>query len=803
MKKALRMLEFEKIREQLDRFTLTVPGAQKVAALSPGKEIENITAMQQETTEAVDLILQKALHFQSCGDLLPLLQRAARSGILNALELKQFQDFFQAVKLLKSFFSEEEQAGTSCPRLLKITKQCRSFPHLLAELQRCLTQQGEISDHASPLLTALRANERRYLEKINQSLASYLRTPHYRKALQENIITIRADRYVLPVKQEFRNHIPGIVHDQSASGATLFIEPLPVVELNNRLREIKGQIEAEIEQILRRLTGLLKASSAEISGSYDLYGEFDFILARGQLSLTYQGREPLLNDRGLINISGGRHPLLAPGKVVPVDVHLGRDYNTLVITGPNTGGKTVTLKTIGLFTLMAQCGLHVPAKRGTELGVFAAVWADIGDEQDIAQSLSTFSGHMTNIINILQKTGPSSLVLLDELGAGTDPSEGSALAMAVLEELHARGARTAATTHINELKVFAHLRDGMENASVEFSPQTLGPTYRLLIGVPGQSNALTVAHKLGMAPAIIARARSYMQDELLNLEEVVSGLVEEKRRFAQDNEKIKEMKGKLHFLLQELQKDKEVLERQKRATLARARQEAREMVRLAQRKTERVLKKLKQVELQPPHREALQAVQASRQELKAMREEYEREEYLEEERGTPLAPQEIKAGQAVYIRSLRCAGEIIRVFSDKDIQVQAGTMKINASPEDLEKPRPNKVKKKESKKKESSGEGLDKASRSTRALLWEKSAVGRSLDLRGLTLEEALYKVDKHLDDSILANLNEIEIIHGKGTGALRRGIHVYLADKELVANYRLGGEGEGGSGVTIVQLEK
>ncbi|NLJ55746.1 MAG: endonuclease MutS2 [Firmicutes bacterium] len=797
MKKALRMLEFEKIREQLDRFTLTVPGTQKVAVLFPGTAIEKVTAMQQETTEAAGLIQQAGLRFQSCGDLLPLLQRAARSGILNALELRQFQDFFQAIKFLKTFFSQEERAVIKYPRLLQLIKKCQAFPHLMAELRRCLTPQGEISDNASPLLTALRTNERRYLEEINQALASYLRTPHYRKSLQENIITVRADRYVLPVKQEFRNHIPGIVHDQSASGATLFIEPLPVVELNNRLREIKGQIEAEIEQILRYLTGLLKASSAEIANSYDLYGEFDFILARGQLSLTYQGREPLLNDRGLINISGGRHPLLAPEKVVPVDVHLGRDYNTLVITGPNTGGKTVTLKTIGLFTLMAQCGLHIPAKRGTELSVFAGVWADIGDEQDIAQSLSTFSGHMTNIINILKEAGPSSLVLLDELGAGTDPSEGSALAMAILEELHARGARTVATTHINELKVFAHLRDGLENASVEFNPQNLEPTYRLLIGVPGQSNALTVAHKLGMAPDIIDKARAYMQDELLNLEEVVSGLVEEKHRFAVDNEKIREMKGKLHFLLQELQHEKEELALQKRKTLARAGREAREMVRLAQRKTEGILKKLKQVELQHPDKEALEAVQESGRELQAMREEYEQEAYREEERGTPLAPQEIKVGQAVYVRSLRCAGEIIKVFSDREIQVRAGTMKINARLADLEKPRLRKIKEKES----SGKEGQVKASRSTRALLWEKSAVDRRLDLRGLTLEEALYKVDKHLDDSILANLNEIEIIHGKGTGALRRGIHVYLAEKELVANYRLGGEGEGGSGVTIVQL--
>lgn len=800
MEKTLGVLEFEKIREQLGGFTVTVAGAQKVAVLSPSAIMENVVAMQQETSEAVGIILQKGLNFQGCGDLLPLLRRTARGGVLNPSELEICLGFFQAVGLLKAYFSKEERAEKRFPRFLNFVQRCRVFPHLTAELQRCLDGRGGISDSASPSLSSLRAEEKRILEKISQSLTAFLHAPQYRKYLQENLITVRAGRHVLLVKQEYRNQIPGIVHDQSASGATLYIEPLPAVELNNRLQETRRRAEVEIERILRRLSQLLGTKVAEITESYRLYGELDFILARGHLSLVHTGREPLLNDRGFLHILGGRHPLLPPDEVVPIDVYLGREFNTLIITGPNTGGKTVTLKTIGLFTLMAQCGLHVPAKRGTELSVFTGIWADIGDEQDIAQSLSTFSGHMTNIIQILREASPPALALLDELGAGTDPSEGSALAMAVLAELHSRGVRTVATTHINELKVFAHLRDGMENASMEFDPRSLSPTFRLLIGVPGQSNALTVARQLGMAPEIIENARSHIRKEHLNLEEVVTGLVEEKHRYAEDHRKMKELEAKLYFLLGELQEEKDKLASQRKGILARARQEAREMIRSAQRKTEGIFKRLKRVEhRQQPREETLKMIRETRQKLRVLCEEHSEEAYREEGSGRPLSPKELKVGQPVYIRSLRSQGKIIRVPSGQEVQVQAGLLKVNTTPDDLEKPKRGPEDEEEGGR--GSQKGKEKMSRQNLALLWEKSAVNRSIDLRGLTLEEAVLRVEKHLDDSILANLNEIEIIHGKGTGKLRRGLHHYLAEKEEVVNYRLGGEGEGGSGVTIVQL--
>ena len=674
MKKTMRILEFEKIREQLQKFTLTVPGAQKVAAMHPLTSIGEITVRQQETSEAAGIILQKNINFRGSSDLMPLFTRAERGGLLGPSELKEIENFLRALESLKNYFLKESEMEERFPRIFKLVQGMQIFPHLTLELEKCLTQGGEIKDSASGLLFSLRSEERSLQGKIRQTLESYLRTPHYQKYLQENIITMRHERYVLPVKQEFRRQIPGVVHDQSASGVTLFIEPLPVLELNNRLRGIKGRIEEEIEKILRRLTTLISNHYPGIISSYEAYGELDYILARGRLSVLHKAREPSLNNRGIIVISKGRHPLLPPEEVVPGDVHLGRDFNTLVITGPNTGGKTVTLKTIGLFTLMAQCGLHIPAAKGTELGIFEDVWADIGDEQNIEQSLSTFSGHMLNIIEILSKAASSSLVLLDELGAGTDPSEGSALAMAILEELHSRGVRTVATTHINDLKVFAHLKEGMENASMEFDPLTLRPSFKLLIGVPGQSNALNVAERLGMPRELTARARSYMRKEFLDLQEAVSGLVEERHRLSADHEKIKELKIELEILSAEITAEKEALKQRRAEMLRKAREEAAEIVRVTRRKTDEILHRLNRAEKENTPAEALVLGQEARQDLKEIQEEIQYALDQEAGEGIPLELEEAREGQEVYIKSLRCRGTIVWALSAGDIQVQAGTL---------------------------------------------------------------------------------------------------------------------------------
>ena len=798
MKKTMRILEFEKIREQLQKFTLTVPGAQKVAAMHPLTSIEEIAARQRETSEAAGIILQKNINFAGSSDLMPLFTRAERGGLLGPSELKEVENFLRALESLKSYFLKESEMEERFPRIFKLVQEMQIFPHLTLELDKCLTQGGEIKDSASSLLFSLRSEERNLQGKIRQTLESYLRTPHYQKYLQENIITMRHDRYVLPVKQEYRRQIPGVVHDQSASGVTLFIEPLPVLELNNRLRGIKGRIEEEIERILRILTTLISNHYPAIISSYEAYGELDYILARGRLSVLHKAGEPSLNDRGIIVISKGRHPLLPPEEVVPVDVHLGRDFNTLVITGPNTGGKTVTLKTIGLFILMAQCGLHIPAAKETDLGVFEGVWADIGDEQNIEQSLSTFSGHMLNIIEILSKATSSSLVLLDELGAGTDPSEGSALAMAILEELHSRGVRTVATTHINDLKVFAHLKEGMENASMEFDPLTLRPSFKLLIGVPGQSNALNVAERLGMPRELTARARSYMRKEFLDLQEAVSGLVEERHRLSADHEKVKELKIELEILSAEITAEKEALKQRRAEMLRKAREEAAEIVRGTRRKTDEILHRLNRAEKENTLAEALVLGKEARQDLKEIQEEIQHTLDQKSGEGVPLELEEAKEGQEVYIKSLRCRGTIVRVLSAGEIQIQAGTLRVSTVLDDLYKCENN---------QNEPGKNLRvsvKKGQPYGDLLWEKSAaVSRRLDLRGLTLDEAIFRVEKHMDDSILANLDKIEIIHGKGTGKLRSGLHHYLQSKEQVESFRLGLEGEGGSGVTIVKLKK
>ncbi|MDO9535508.1 MAG: endonuclease MutS2 [Bacillota bacterium] len=797
MDKAGRILEFEKIRGQLRNFTLTVPGDQMAADLKPSTNLEKVIALQGETSEAAGIILQKNLSFQGCGDLMPYLKRAERGGILNQTELKAIEIFLRSLERVKTYFFRENEMKERFPRLHKFVMEFKIFPDLTSQLEKCLDSKGEIRDNASPRLSSLRSEEKRLQEKIRRSLESFLKAPQYQKYLQENIVTVRHDRYVLPIKQEYRNRFPGVVHDQSASGVTLFIEPLPVLELNNRLRGIKGSIEDEIEKILQKLTQLVSINSEAVISAYEAYGMLDFVLARGHLSISHRAREPLFNKRGYLSIIKGRHPLLPVRSAVPVDVHLGGDFNTLVITGPNTGGKTVTLKTIGLFALMAQCGLHIPADAGTDLGIFEGVWCDIGDEQNIEQSLSTFSGHMMNIIEILQKSGSSSLVLLDELGSGTDPSEGSALAMAILDELHSRGARTVATTHINELKVFAHLNEGMENASMEFDPLTLSPTFRLLIGVPGQSNALTVAGMLGMSSEIIDKARSYISKEFLDLEEVVSGLVEERRKLSQDSGKIEAIKMEMATLLREIEEEKESLKQKRREILKKARDEAGEIVRTIEKKTGEILKALHRIEREKSGREALALGEESRKEMKTLKEELRAHEIREEMQRKPLKRDEIREGQAVYVKSLRCPGEIIRINSDEEIQVQAGVFRINTGLYDLEVyNKKDELKEKQLKKKEEVAK--------SRALMWEKSgSVSHKLDLRGLNLEEAIIKVEKHLDDAILAGLDRIDLIHGKGTGRLRSGLQEYLQGRNHLQSYRLGDQGEGGSGVTIVYLKK
>ena len=799
MEKAMHLLEFENILRQLQNYTRTVPGRNKAAVLRPLFQMEKVKELQHETTEAVFLILQNLIDFAPCpDDLSPSLKRVTKSGILSALELTAVCGLLKKAASLQAAFLRQDLIREKAPALSSLIAEIKPLPQLVSRIDRCLDHQGEFRDDASNLLSSLHREEKKLQEKIRTSLEGYRRNNNTQKYLQESIITMRQGRYVLPVKHQYRQQIPGIVHDQSASGQTLFIEPLPVMELNNRLLGTEARIVKEQERILRELSSLVRDNEEEITCNYDRYGEVDLILARGRLSLQHEGNEPELNERGAINVMGGRHPFLPPGEAVPVDLYLGDSFTVLIITGPNTGGKTVTLKMAGIFVLMAQCGLHLPARPGSEISLFNELWADIGDEQDINQSLSTFSGHMGNIIEIIKHASSRSLVLLDELGAGTDPSEGSALAMAVLDELRRRGARTVATTHINDLKVFAHMQPGMENASMEFDVETLQPTFRLLIGVPGQSNAINVAANLGMPVDVLNVACSYIRKELLNLDEAVSDLLAQRQKLSRETQKVGEMKEELSLRLDEVSGQLSELERRKKEVLAKAKQEAGELVRTTKRKTNEIIKKLYAAEREANKNKSVRLAEEARRQMAEISSKTESGDHTwirgKDVALEKLSFEEISLGDEVYVRSLATAGEVKRVVSKDEIQVSVGRLKVWTELDDLGR--------KTNGKGGRNGGTAKREKRSDHSLMWEKTAsVHPEIDLRGLNLEEAIFKVEKHLDDSILAGLEKMIIIHGKGSGRLREGLHHYLHDKQNIKSFRPGGEGEGGSGVTVVEL--
>ena len=796
--KAMMILELHKVIEELLTYASTPPGREKVAGLRPAVALAPVLRLQKETSEAVVIIRENRLPFPSCEDILPYLLRAERGSLLAPRELMEIGFFIKASAQVKDAFSNQEYTAERFPLFYNYILKLAYFPSIRGELERTFYESGEIRENATALLGSLRREERVLQDKIHKCMETYLRSPHYRKYLQEHVVTIRGDRYVLPVKQECRSYVPGLVHDQSASGQTLFIEPLPAVELNNQLKLVKNQIDGEIERILHRLTLLVADKAGVMSETFQIYGELDYILARGYLSIEQGAREPVLNDNGFLRIVKGRHPLLEKGAAIPVDLYLGGDFNTLVITGPNTGGKTVTLKIIGLFTLMAQCGLHLPAESGTEMGIFTDVWADIGDEQNVEQSLSTFSGHIKNVIQILKGATSSSLVLLDEIGAGTDPSEGSALAMAILDELHLRGVKTAATTHINEIKVFAHLREGMENASMEFDSATMAPTYHLMIGVPGQSNAMAIAERLGLPAGLIAQAHLFIRKDIFDMEDVVSSLAEERQKAAEYSRLIEEMKMSIEIRLNEIEEIKRQLEEKRKEFLQKARQESQTMIRSTKRRTEDILKKLYQAEREKSGEEALLLGEEARSDLKALQQDFfqqEEEENIEIYR--VLKAEDLYEGREVYLISLRSYGEIIRIYSEDEIQVQTGALKVNTRLKDLALPEG----KKNAVNKNKEGPVLNKRT-SQMDLIQEKSdSLRPRLDIRGMTLDEGVLTLEKYLDDAILTGLQSFDIIHGKGTGRLRQGIHQYLKNLNRVAAFRLGQDGEGGSGVTIVKI--
>lgn len=781
--KSARILEFDKIRQILAGFTASKPGEELAISLQPATVLEEVARAQKETTEARELWQTSRVPLDGIFDLRAAAEGARRGKVLSPEELLATGATLRAARLLRKSLGEE--AEERAPVLSALAAGLTTFPQLEAALTKAIGPDGEVRDEASPVLRSLRRQAQTLQNSIRERLDALTRSGETQKYLQEALVTIRNGRYVLPVKQEFRQYIPGIVHDQSASGATLFIEPMAVVELNNKLRRVEAEIKEEIERILTELSRQVGEAAAGILANQEILARLDLAFAKARYSLSIGGAEPVLNTRGFIRLLQARHPLLE-GEVVPIDLELGGDFHVLIITGPNTGGKTVSLKTTGLLTLMAQAGLHIPARSGSEMAVFTGIYSDIGDEQSIEQSLSTFSSHMSNIVPIMEAAqDQNSLVLLDELGAGTDPAEGAALATAILKTLHSRGVRTVATTHYSELKIFAYNTPGVENASVDFDPRTLRPTYRLLTGVPGQSNAFVIAARLGLEKAIIEEAQQLVAPGTRNLEELLGQIAEEKRELEAEREKTARLRLALEKKEKEYTEKLGRFEGERASLLREAREEARNLIRETRREMENLLRRLREA---APEDQSEIANEARRQLAGRLAE-------IPEEAGLFVgggSPGEILPGKTVRLPHLEQEGVVLEVKNGQaQVQVEgglrvwvpcAGLAEVSRAPE---------------------RQGRGEKGGIKRSAVSKSATISSRLDLRGMNVEEALETVDKYLDEAFLAGLPSAVLIHGKGTGALRSAVTQFLSEHPQVKSYRLGGIGEGGLGVTVVELKK
>lgn len=789
--RTLRVLEFEKIRNMLLEKVESSLGRELVEKLEPSTDYDTVAAWQKETSEAASLLIQRGnISLGGIHDLSYHVRRAEIGSFLYPGQLLEISDTLRAARKLKAIFKESKEGEGRYPILENYIGRLNTMKTIEDRIQECIISEEEISDHASPTLRNIRRQMEAKHAAIRNKLNSIISSSQYQKYLQEAIITQRQDRYVVPVKQEYRSNFPGLIHDQSSSGATLFIEPMAIVELNNELRELKVKEQIEIERILRELTALVGEKAAEIRENQEILKQLDFIFAKGRLSVKMRAIEPELNHQGYLRIKNGRHPLLDEKKVVPTNIWNGDSFSTLIITGPNTGGKTVTLKTVGLLTLMAQSGLHVPADFGTKLAIFQQVFADIGDEQSIEQSLSTFSSHMTNIVEILNQVEKNALVLLDELGAGTDPTEGAALAMAILDYLYALGVRTIATTHYTELKQYALTTKGVQNASVEFDVETLSPTYRLLIGVPGKSNAFEISKRLGLSQNIIDKAKEFISKEDIAFEDILATIEKNKQIAEQEKEEAIRLRLMIQQQKEEYERKLGRLEEQREKILREAREEARKILKEAKEASDQIIKELRILSQELEEKEKNRRIEEARKSLR------EKLEHVEGGLGAGMIspvptkpPKQLKPGDTVVILSLNQKGSVVTAPDENgDVTVQVGIMKINVNIENL------RLDKEEKEQARKTGTGKIVKSKA--------ESIQTSIDLRGQVLEEALLNTDKYLDDAYIAGLHEVTIIHGKGTGVLRDGIKQLLRGHRHVKSFREGDYGEGGAGVTIVELK-
>ncbi len=791
--RAHKVLEYNKILDRLAGYTDSPQVKTRILGLAPFGELAQAQAAQRETSEAVAALLRQGSPPVNLAvpDIGGIVKRAAAGGMLRPKELLALCRVLYVARRMKTYLKD---TGEDLPGLWETGNSLVPLKALEDKIGTCILSEEEIADEASGDLAAIRRKMRNLNNKIKDTLDHMIRSEHYKKYLQDPIVTMRSDRYVIPVRAEYRGEVAGIVHDTSSSGATLFIEPMSVVNANNEIRDLQNKEEQEIEKILQMLSGEAALAEDVLRTDHSLLTELDFIFAKGRLSLDMNGREPVLNDQGIIALKRARHPLIAPDRVVANDIYLGGDFDTLVITGPNTGGKTVTLKTIGLFSLMAAAGLHLPVADNSQAAVFSQVFADIGDEQSIEQSLSTFSAHMVNIVDILEHVDDRSLALFDELGAGTDPTEGAALAIAVLEYLRAFGARVAATTHYSELKLFALSAKGVENASCEFSVESLQPTYKLLIGVPGKSNAFAISRRLGLSESVISRASELLSDEDVKFEDVISDLETSRAKAQSEQEYAERLRRELSDLQGEIQRERAKLKENKSRILEEARREAKIIIMDAKEEANAVIKDLERMRQQGVRAGTEEKIQKSREKLKKkedsidsamQRAQKPRKIYHE-------TPKNLKPGETVKIVSMDQEASVLKA-PDKNgnVRVQAGIIKMDVHISNLKRVEDKSAK-----------AVAEKYIRSTGAYLSKTKSAVTQVDVRGQNLEEALMNVEKFLDDCYLAGVSPVTIIHGKGTGILKNGIHEMLRKHKYVKGYRLGRYGEGENGVTVVELK-
>lgn len=790
--KALKTLEYTKIRDRLSALALSPMGKEKCDELVPMHDIDAIKREQKETTEAVNMSLKKGrLPLGGIKDIRTQLGRAEAGGVLGIEELMAVGDFLYVCRKVKNYAKQENKADVF-PVLEDYFEIVKTITNLEKEISRCIVNEQEISDDASSGLRTVRREIRNANGSIRDKLNTIIYSAAYKNMLQDAVITIRNDRYCVPVRSEYQSSFPGMVHDRSNTGSTVFMEPTAVIQLNNKIKELQAKEKEEIEKILAMLSAMVAENVDVIEANINVIAHLDFIFAKSELSLKMNGAEPIFNTNGIIDIRKGRHPLLDEKKVVPIDINLGKDFNTLLITGPNTGGKTVALKTLGLFTLMGQAGLHIPAFDSSQLAVFDDVFADIGDEQSIEQSLSTFSAHMTNTVSIINSVTPNCLVLFDELGAGTDPTEGAALAMAIIQLLHKMNVRTAVTTHYSELKVYALSTEGVENACCEFDVETLRPTYRLLIGIPGKSNAFAISKKLGLPDYVIDSAKEFISSENVKFEDVITDLEISKKTVVYEQERAEQFRKEAERLKNEVEKQRAKINDQREKILADARNEARMVYQQAKEESDRIIKEMNKAMREKSANQ--NKMNEKRSELKSkvakMDEAISKAQKKKVAAVKPI--QNLKAGDNVYVVSFDKTGVALSApDSNGDVMVQTGNMKLKVPLNELTYYEPKK-------------EPKSNASRniSTKVRAGKSQYIASEIDCRGQNVEEGLGNIDKYLDDAFLAGLKTVTIIHGKGTGVLRAAVQKYLRTNPHVRTFRPGVYGEGEMGVTIVELK-